>query len=207
MLKMTKKELKEIQKVEFEELKQKMIKELDLHPIDDDHDDYYCDYKNVRIYSFKNLRVTDMKFGTTFSGYKNVSLMRNDGVQKTYNRSWIFYSSFNKIPLLSWRKNGEKGTIHHKNSLKQDDSPENLECRGMKEQMDEHWKEAQKENHERKSRIKFSEEIVAEMLIAFKKSGLVITRFCTLHCDQYKIDPVHMYNILRRKVRKNVVID
>ncbi|MGP7815541.1 hypothetical protein ACTXGU_00105 [Niallia sp. 01092] len=204
MEKLTQKELKEKKIIEHEELKQRMIKELDLHPIDEFHDDYYCDYKNQKIYSFKNLRFTDMKFGTTFSGYKNVSLMRNDGKQKTYNRSWIFYSSFNKVPLMSWRQNGEKGTIHHINSNKKDDSPENLECRGMKEQMDDHWKEMQQKNNKKQFRVKFSDEHIIKMFNEFKESGLKITRFCTLYCEKYQIDPVHMYNILRRKARTNL---
>lgn len=200
---LSRKEIKEQRKADFEVLKQEFIDKMNLHPIDENHDDYYCDYKNVKIYSFKNLKITDMKFGTTFSGYKNVSLMRNDGKQKTYNVSWIMYASSRKIPLLSWRKNGQKGTIHHVNSDPKDDRPKNLELRQMKDQMDEHWKIKQKENNYNRYK-KFSDELVSEMIDSFNQSGLAITRFCTLYCEKYGMNQTYMYNILRKKVRKQV---
>ncbi|SLL37410.1 Uncharacterised protein [Mycobacteroides abscessus subsp. abscessus] len=200
---LSRKEIKEQRKADFEVLKQEFIDKMNLHPVDENHDDYYCDYKNVKIYSFKNMKIKVLRYGRSFSGYNNVSLMRNDGKQKTYNVSWVMYASSRKVPLMSWRKNGEKGTIHHENFNKLDDSPDNLELKSQKEQMDEHWKVKQKENNYNRYK-KFSDELVSEIIDSFNQSGLAITRFCTLYCEKYDMNPVHMYNILRKKVRRQV---
>lgn len=206
----TKKELKKLQreqeKAEFELVKQAFIKEHNLQPVDSNHDDYYVDLERVKVYSFKNLKITDMKFGKTFGGYRNVCLVNNDGVQKAYNVSWIMYSSSRKIILCSWRnnENGEKGTIHHIDSNRENDFYLNLRLVTQKEQFDDNWKKARKEKGNTGRKKKFSDEFLQEMYETFLNSKLAITRFSTDFCHAYGIDPVHMYNILRGKSRKEV---
>jgi hypothetical protein len=177
----------------------------DLKQLQKPFSDYYVDLEKKELYSLRTGKLKKMKTDSVnnVSQYSMNSLVNEaTGKSQTFTIHAIMKAARENVPINSWRAIGL--TIHHRNSQKNDNDPDNLEWTSRFGQYRDDTKEKMRQSKLGKPRYKVTKDDVLVMRKGFKDYNGSLSAYCHDIAESYDMTFINAYYIMSGKTWKNV---
>lgn len=182
-----------------------MSEDLQLKPVPH-YENYFVDVEKGVLYSNRRGTLKQLKSSySEQSGYYMNTLYDADGEPSSFTIHSVVMAAKQQLPINSWKALGL--TIHHRNSIREDNSGDNLELCSRIAQYTDELKKRLSEEKTGRSRNKISKDDVLDILTGYSEFDGKITRYAQEIADKYEITSINAYNILKRKTWKDVEFD